>query len=377
MLRPTVQPALRASRLRCRPNHVCHFYSRRGPVAANIRYELDLNKLTQKRRDYESNRKAFLGAGAMAGAIAMILTGWKLNQSLRRDSRKESSAIQFDSTVPTEMFKTEAGEKRKIVIRDEMGREMVPTGNSTVPTIPRLLPVRLPSDDPATLLDGEGKEFTLVGLGTRTVTFLSIQVYVVGFYVATQDIAKLQSYLVKKVNPLASTLIPSEKDTLRALLRDPAEGEQTWDTLLRDAGCSSLFRITPVRDTDFHHLRDGFVRAIQGRSQRDKAYGDEDFGKAVKDFKVIFNRGQVPKKKEMLLCRDTKGALSVMYGEGDEKDPKRSVLGKIEDERVSRLLWLNYLAGKSVAAEGARQNIIEGLMEFVERPIGTVASQVI
>jgi hypothetical protein len=49
----------------------------------------------------------------------------------------------------------------------------------------------------------------------------------------------------------------------------------------------------------------------------------------------------------------------------------------VEDERVSRALWLNYLAGKKVASEPARKNIVEGIMEFVERPIGTVAAQVV
>jgi hypothetical protein len=38
---------------------------------------------------------------------------------------------------------------------------------------------------------------------------------------------------------------------------------------------------------------------------------------------------------------------------------------------------LNYLAGKTVASEGARKSIVEGIMEFVERPVGTVATQVV
>lgn len=176
---------------------------------------------------------------------------------------------------------------------------------------------------------------------------------------------------------MATTLIPSEKDSLRNALLDATEGEETWDTILKDAGCRSAFRITPVRDTDFHHLRDGFVRAIQARSQRDKAYSDEQFGEAVKDFKTMFNRGSVPKKKELLLTRDEAGKLFVMYSDEDGKKPKRDVIGTVSDERISRLLWLNYLAGKNVAAEGARQNIIEGVMEFVERPVGTVATQVV
>jgi hypothetical protein len=51
-------------------------------------------------------------------------------------------------------------------------------------------------------------------------------------------------------------------------------------------------------------------------------------------------------------------------------------LGEVQDERISRAVWLNYLAGKSVASEPARASIVDGIMEFVERPVGTVATQV-
>ena len=343
--------------------------------------ELDLNRLNAKRRDYEANRTAFLAAGAIAGVVSFIYTAWKLKTALaeRAEKEKERQTIKCDAPIPNEIFKTEAGVKRKIVVHDDEGREIVPTGNSVVQAFPRLINVDLPlaqrPDSPiAPSIPGdEGTEFTLVGLGTRTVTFIGIQVYVVGLYVATQDVEKLQRYLVKKINPLATTLIPSEKDILRKAMKDAIEGEETWDSILKSSGCRSLFRITPTRDTDFHHLRDGFVRAITARSQKEAAYKDEAFGTAMQDFKAIFNRGTVPKKQEMLLCRDENGMLSVMYG----KETKREVLGTVKDERISRLLWLNYLAGAKVAAEKARENIIEGVMEFVERPVGTVATQVV
>lgn len=378
-LRPVLQAPCRAQCLRAAGRTL--FTQRESGRATQ---EFDLNRLNDKRRNYEQNRTAFLTAGAVAGIISFVYTAWKLKKALDVESDKGKRAgAQFDSPIPTETFKTEAGEKRKVVLHDDDGREIIPTGNSTVPTLPRTIDVDLPSAPQpkspiaASITDNEGTEFTLVGLGTRTVTFLRIQVYVVGFYVATQDIARLQHYLVKKINPLATTLIPSEKDVLRKSLQDAAEGEETWDIILKNSGCRSVFRITPVRDTDFHHLRDGFVRAITGRTQRNKAYNDEAFGAAMGELKALFNRGSVPKKKELLLCRDGAGKLSVMYGEGDIKDPKRSLMGTVSDERVSRLLWLNYLAGKSVASEGARQNIIEGVMEFVERPVGTVATQVV
>ncbi|CAI0645350.1 unnamed protein product, partial [Colletotrichum noveboracense] len=292
-------------------------------------------------------------------------------------------------SVPSETFTTEAGSKRKVVIHDDEGKELVPTGNKTVPSFPRTIELSskhsASSRDPeaaaqapiaASVQDSDGVEYTLVGLGIRTVSFLSIQVYMVGYYVATQDVAKLQHYLTKNINPIATTLVPSERDTLKEKLLDPAEGEETWTALLQEVGCRSAFRIVPVRDTDFPHLRDGFVRAITHRSAADKeAYGDEAFGEAMRDFKRLFSRGKVPKSKELLLCRDEKGALEVIYDDG--RSFGRQSCGKVQDERVSRLLWLNWLAGKKVASEPARTSIIDGVMEFVERPVGTVAAQVV
>ncbi|KAG5995729.1 hypothetical protein E4U43_002974 [Claviceps pusilla] len=368
--------------------------------------DFDLNKLNSKRREYEQNRTAFLAAGAIAGVISFIYTAWKLKRALDAQTHanetkgngngngnngRDTTAVQCDApAIPTDTFKTEAGEKRKVVVHDEHGREIVPTGHGAVPAFPRTMDIDLagPTDGSspttnapiaASVADHAGTEFTLVGLGMRTVTFIGIQVYLVGFYVATQDIERLQRYLVKKINPLATTLIPSEKDALRKALRDATEGEQIWDSLLREAGCRSAFRIVPVRDTDFHHLRDGFVRAIQARSARDKSFTDEAFGAAMKDFKALFNRGQVPKKKELLLSRDAQGRLAVTYSEGNLETgaSSRSLMGYVSEERLSRLLWLNYLAGGKVASEAARENIIEGIMEFVERPVGTVATQVV
>ncbi|RCI12490.1 hypothetical protein L249_0413 [Ophiocordyceps polyrhachis-furcata BCC 54312] len=378
---PTIQStALLRPALRCPGRTLAArrtLFSAKQPdrVARN----LDLNRLHAKRRDYERNRTAFLAAGAIAGLITCVYTAWKLKEALDRKQK-----VLCDSTVPAETHKVEAGEKRKVVVIDEQGREIVPTGDSVVAAFPRTMAVHLPTEtkqegkEVATVADKDGVEFTLVGLGMRSVTFIGFRVYLVGFYVATQDIARLQKYLIKKVNPLATTLIASEKETLRKALLDAVEGEETWDAMLRETGCRSVFRIMPVRDTDFHHLRDGFVRAVQTRSLRDKTCQDDAFGSAMKDFKTMFNRGTMAKTKELLLHREADGKLSVLYGDGSlDRDADRKLVGVVGDERLSRLLWLNYLAGKQVASEPARQNIIEGVMEFMARPIGTVATQVV
>jgi hypothetical protein len=335
--------------------------------------EVNLDRLARRRQDYDTNRRAFLVAGVVAGVISITYTSYKIVQKIQENPTKLDSGL-----APTDPLIAAGEAKRKLVIHDNDGREIVPTGNSTVPHFPRT--IELPLQSSASAVPTVLTEFTLVGLGLRSVSFLGIQVYVVGYYIATSDIAAIQSRLVKRVNPIATTLVAGERDELRRALLDPAESDKLWDELLRDGlPARSAFRVVPVRDTDFHHLRDGFVRAVQARSaQVGVASGpadDDGFGEAMKEFRALFNRGRVPKKKELLLVRDKGGLMTVAYDDGSAEEPQ--LLGSVADERVSRAIWLNYLAGSKVASEPARKSIVEGVMEFVERPVGTVAAQVV
>ncbi|EEP82694.1 predicted protein [Uncinocarpus reesii 1704] len=300
------------------------------------------------------------------------------------------------------------------------GVEQVPTGNSTIPHFPKVirLPASLdsPSSRPESVRqigdeikkgDGREEDYYLLGLGIRTVSFLSIQVYVVGLYIAASDMAALQQRLVRQAaSPsvsgapnesavTATSLVPQEKDDLKKALLDPEQGEEVWNQVLKDAGIRTAIRIVPTRNTDFLHLRDGWVRAITGRAQKANAkakelaaksepgappqsdFADDSFGKAMGDFKALLGGGvrkNVPKGQTLLLLRDKVGALEILYQPGNSKP--MIWLGEVVDERISRLLWMQYLAGKSVASEGARKDIIEGVMGIVERPVGTVEQMV-
>lgn len=280
-------------------------------------------------------------------------------------------------SIPPNDPMANVGKDRKVLIQpktsEETGEVMdqVPTGTSTIPTFPRVV-------EYADLV-GEGwkeeglKEYQLMGLGVRTVSFLGIEVYVVGVYVATDDIATLQQRLIRKIDPIATTLVAGEKDKLKQQLLDGEKSEQIWNEVLKDGGVRSLVRIVPCKNTDFHHMRDAWVRALKARAQKNpEEYSDESFGLSVQQFKSMLTGGSVPKGREMLLARGRKGELSIWYDDG--KEARR--LGGLDDERVSRAVWLNYLGGKTVASEKARESVVHGVMEYVERPVGSVATQV-
>jgi hypothetical protein len=277
--------------------------------------------------------------------------------------------------------------------------ELVPTGTSSVPFFPRTIQLSSPhatttpqtapnpSIPAGTTPDAASAtvEYQLLGLGIRTVSFLGIQVYVVGLYVASPDIAKLQEKLIRTIDPVATTLVPHEKDRLRQVLSDPVKGEEVWNGLLKDGGIRMAFRIVPTRNTDFMHMRDGFVRGVTARAGsqvvvQDGAFDPEgSFGRSLNEFKAVFGGGsrkKLPFGQVLLLERAAEGGLRVVFEEGQEGG-FREVMGEVQDERVARLLWLNYLAGKNVSSEDARKSVVEGCVEWTSRPVGTVATQVV
>lgn len=307
-----------------------------------------------------------------------------------------------------------------IRIQGQDGAEQVETGNSSVPLFPTT--IKLPksmSDTPLTpgqvlpIAPESEEEYQLLGFGIRSVSFLSIQVYVVGLYVAKSDIGTLQRRLVHTgvqapavgagqpgnvgAAAAATSLVSTERDALKKLLLDPEHGEAAWTSILKEGNIRTAIRIVPTRNTDFMHLRDAWVRHMTNRAQKESArikelakssgdqtvplrseFDDEAFGQSVSEFKTLLGGGSrksIPKGQVLLLLRDQQGALDALF----QRDPKEPIqwLGRVADERVSRCVWLNYLAGKQVASEPARQSIVEGTMGIVERPVGTVTQKVI
>jgi hypothetical protein len=342
---------------------------------------ITLHRLEAERRAYYKRRSYYAGVGALLSMVAI----WVTATSIDLEKYPPIKPAKMDSGRRGDDPMVVLGRERKVIVQ-KLGEEpeekvdAVATGTSTVPTFPRLLDFvddtreRGRNGIVSWQNDDRLVEYQLVGLGVRTVSFFGIEVYVVGMYVATDDIAALQDAMVRKIAPGGSILVGEDKDKLKQQLYDPDEGSRIWNELLKDTSVRTLMRIVPTRNTDFHHLRDAWVRSLTARALANREeFGDEQFGKSVAEFKALFNRGSVPKQKELLLSRDPRGKLAVWYDDG-KTGPQR--LGDVVDERISRAVWMNYLAGKTVASESARKSIIEGVMEFVERPVGTTTTQV-
>ncbi|KAI4100947.1 MAG: hypothetical protein L6R37_005153 [Teloschistes peruensis] len=327
-----------------------------------------------------------------------------------------------------------------LVVSEDLTQDLVQTGTSTIPFFPRTirLPTTTPSlSTTATRTlpygtgpppDQQGEEYQLLGLGIRTVSFFRIQVYVVGLYVAKSSLPALQESLVRafftssaagdSTVSAATTLVEDEKTQLkRSLLGDDdGRGEKIWDEVLRNGGVKSVLRIVPTRSTDYSHMRDGWVRSVDARSGPQSKTKDgvmpenqrAGLQESIAEFRSIFGGGRkgIEKGKVLLLQRDRAGELGVWLERDGEKvtetqlspgqQPQRSEseqrrmvevekerkrkmewVGGMKDERISRFVWLGYLAGGSVASSGTRESVVDGVMEIVERPIGTIGTQVL
>ncbi|PKI82481.1 hypothetical protein MVES1_003458 [Malassezia vespertilionis] len=124
----------------------------------------------------------------------------------------------------------------------------------------------------------------LAGLGVRTVTFLGLRVYVVGMYVAEDALEATQ----RAVATTGAT--PNLEETVSAWLH---------------AGIPCAVRLVPVRNTDFQHMRDGLVRAVNVRA-KDARQGknvqtllpaaDAALARNIQQFKALFPRGKMPER---------------------------------------------------------------------------------
>ena len=358
----------------------------------------------EQRRQHQLNRMRFAGMGllfSLAG-LAVIVSMIDLDELEQSEKKRRSGGQKLDASDEAnarfqgkEVHVVGAGQDKRIVAQGQGQEiELVETGTSSVPHFPRTiyLPISQEStasaepnssDNPGNIYNQE--EYTLIGCGIRTVMW--IQVYVVGLYIRTKDISTLQEKLIKYVNPIASTLVPAEKEDLRKKLLDPAESREIWDQLLQVPGAKTAWRVSPTRNTDFGHLRDGFVTGITKRTQEarqlakgeETEYDAEDFGQSIQAFKGVFSGGKAPKGSVLLMCRDRAGALEVLFqakpdGSGNEKQIEK--LGSVQDERITKLIWLNYLAGEKVSSEATRKGVVDGCVTFAGRPIGSVESRV-
>ncbi|CCG82458.1 Uncharacterized protein C18G6.01c [Taphrina deformans PYCC 5710] len=190
------------------------------------------------------------------------------------------------------------------------------------------------------------KDFILVAAGTRKVTFLSISVYDVGIYISSSDIPHLNAALRSIQVDSPTALIEH--------LKDPVDGASFLNAL---DNVSYAVRITPVRNTDIAHMRDGFVRGVLLRHNPD--------AESLQSFKDFF-----PNPRKAFLKTDVM-LLTVWNGQRLDLDINGHDYGTyqgfgVETSNLLKAFIGTYTSGKKVASEELRQEFVEQIVQEVQ-----------
>ncbi|CAO3628583.1 unnamed protein product [Cunninghamella blakesleeana] len=179
----------------------------------------------------------------------------------------------------------------------------------------------------------------LIGFGARQVSFLNLNVYVVGLYMKSEDIGKLQSLPGWKSFNKSEFL---EKEELAIeLLKQPLD---------------IAIRIVPVRNTNTQHLRDGFTRSLIQRMKNQAESMTEDEEReildAIREFKTLFVNAKVKKDTEFIFTKTKDGQFKMEY---EDKD-----MGTVNNKWLAINFIMTYLNPEAPASELALQDIANG-----------------
>ncbi|KAI8975387.1 chalcone-flavanone isomerase-domain-containing protein [Mycotypha africana] len=204
-------------------------------------------------------------------------------------------------------------------------------------------------EDPATkllfpvYLETDSVKKQLIGLGVRTVSFMNMNVYVVGMYMVPGDISQLAK-LSKWKNFDKSKILESDECAEEFL-------EQPFDLTIR---------LVPSRSTNTQHLRDGFVRILTQRMRDQDLTEDEEkvILKAIQEFKSNFVSMRVKKDSEFIFTKTREGGLKMIY-EGRH-------LGTVEDSWLAKNFFMCYLNSQSPSSQAALNDFASGFEKLLK-----------
>ena len=187
-------------------------------------------------------------------------------------------------------------------------------------------------------IEWNGQRFRLVAFGLRTISFLHFKVYNVGLYIPEREYPVLPTYSLSHIN------------------------SEPWSTLIRIYSYPLLLRIIPVRDTDFSHLRDGFVKSTMSRLRR---YPDGDERKdnleeSIMKFKSLFPKAKL-KIGEVLSIVQSGPELRLFVGDSMQED-----LGDVRNDDLARGLMSAYLVGDNVVCPDLQKNITKKILQIAD-----------
>jgi len=266
-----------------------------------------------------------LAAGSLALTLFLTFPLWFIHPGPRSATHSQNDDL------PAPVRGTSAG--------PYVQTSQPPAVNPVLRSVESVVPVKGATDNFPETLEIAGERFKLVAWGVRTVSFLGIQVYNVGLYIPEAQFEVLPTYALSNV------------------------GTEPWSSLIRMFSYPLLLRIIPVRNTDYAHLRDGFIRST---THRLKKYSEEDVRKqlveeSIQKFKGLFPRAKL-RKGEVLSIVQCGPELRLFVGDGMEED-----LGSVKNDDLARGLMSAYLVGDNVVSPDLRKRLDQKMRQIAQR----------
>lgn len=206
--------------------------------------------------------------------------------------------------------------------------------------------------------------YALLGYGTRSVTFINFKVYALGIYVAQDDLKLIPKIL--STNFLSTAFIDTDNtrshaENVEAALKDDQKSRVLVSNLI-DAGVRMVAKITPIRNTDFNHLKEGLIKSILKHPDAKK--DQEKLSRGLQELKDAFIRkGSVPKNDDLLLELQANGSLQMYYW--SRKSKKMIELGRVDEPFIGKLLFSEYLSGPKPLSKGTRDTFVSKISKMV------------
>ncbi|KAG0341111.1 hypothetical protein BG004_006149 [Podila humilis] len=215
-----------------------------------------------------------------------------------------------------------------------------PAGQDTVmdPDSKVVFPLTIPSQD--------GSPARLLGLGIRRITFLKVQVYVVGLYAKASDLDDHNSRFraLPEVQKFQRHDDVSADTAFKAMVQTPIE---------------LILRIAPVKNTNGPHLRDGFTRNLTevAKKQNLNEPDLEEAMQGILEFKNLFPKGKINVGQALYFHKSPNGSMTIKL-DGEE-------LGTTSNQWLIETFFFGYLQSKNPISPQARDSIAQGIHDLL------------
>lgn len=206
--------------------------------------------------------------------------------------------------------------------------------------------------------------YSLLGLGVRSVIVESFKVYGLGIYIADDDRKLvpmvLNSFFLKRTF-IDTDESKTHKENVKAALDDPEKSVILARNLL-DSGVRMTAKFTPIKNTNLTFVREGIIKTIWNHP--DSEANKEILEKGIDELRLAFNKkGSFLKDDDLLMELNADGSLQMTYINSKRGDIYKMDL--VKEPAVGRFLFSQYMSGPKPLSVECKNEITKSLVDLV------------